>query len=810
MKTQLLILLLLFIQIPLIAQQITLSNIPAKNLLPTGDIYSIFQDSEGLMWYATSKEGLFRYDGYDVKAFRSDSNTPDLLESNHITCITEDKERKIWFGTKRGVYILDKSNYQVMPLPDQTIKGWVINAIFATSDGSIWVGTKNELYRYNAQGQKLGVYQTYWHGESRNIYHLYEDSQHTLWVIQWRGGLFKYDVDQDRFIPYPWAFQENPTCIIEDSKSPYFWIGTWGKGIVRFDPKEKDPEKMFVPQTATEESDPLRKQINSIAQDSVRGNVWVTTMKDLYVYEITEENSLSPLPTTDFLPAGKKIVHNISSDRSGRLWIASNYPPSFILSFQQASITRYELPLVKEKLGFPVAPLNLIYEKGSYWFWQLRLNLSFYRVADNHFTVYPHGGLLAAFEQSKSRDGIFAIKHNSQVIHIQVQNDSLTESPVCTIPAVTHERIRGLHEDYSGNLWIGTSYNLFRYNLQTKEMHKAWENTGIINCITSSRNGDIFVATESNGFLRLSPDGKKSQYSPQEDHNYARLSVTPGGNVWVKTQHNRIYYYNSQAQTFTQYTFKYDFGGDVIHDILSDNENNLWILSDQKIIVYNTAKQTFRMIRNTDPSINLDNFLSICKDEEGKVHVGGTNGIVVLKASNQDGLWSERATTMQVKCLPAWYKTNLAYVCYALAALLLISVFVWKYMAYQKPEQQQAFEKETEVTPNDITISSPDKEFIENVLNMIEKNISNSEYSIEDLSQDMAMSRVSLYRKINSITGNTPTEFVKTIRLKRAAELLKKGKLTVSEVAYEVGFSSPSYFTQAFKKMFGVLPTNYR
>lgn len=85
----------------------------------------------------------------------------------------------------------------------------------------------------------------------------------------------------------------------------------------------------------------------------------------------------------------------------------------------------------------------------------------------------------------------------------------------------------------------------------------------------------------------------------------------------------------------------------------------------------------------------------------------------------------------------------------------------------------------------------------------------NSEYNVEQLSLDMGMSRMNLYRKLQAITGQTPTDFIRTIRLKRAAQLLRDGKLNVSEVADRVGFSSSSYFTKCFKELFGVLPTQY-
>ena len=71
------------------------------------------------------------------------------------------------------------------------------------------------------------------------------------------------------------------------------------------------------------------------------------------------------------------------------------------------------------------------------------------------------------------------------------------------------------------------------------------------------------------------------------------------------------------------------------------------------------------------------------------------------------------------------------------------------------------------------------------------------------------MKRMSLYRKLSSFTGNTPTDFIRIIRLKRAAQLLQGSRLSILEVAYRAGFSSPGYFPKCFKEMFGMLPKQY-
>ena len=127
----------------------------------------------------------------------------------------------------------------------------------------------------------------------------------------------------------------------------------------------------------------------------------------------------------------------------------------------------------------------------------------------------------------------------------------------------------------------------------------------------------------------------------------------------------------------------------------------------------------------------------------------------------------------------------------------------------QQEKRKQEFRKNIEVNPSAITITSLDEQLIQKCLEYIEKNMDHPEYGVEELSRDLGMVRMSLYRKLQSITGNTPTDFIRSIRLKRAAQLLQGSQLPIVEIANRVGFSSSSYFAKCFKEMFGVLPKQY-
>lgn len=92
----------------------------------------------------------------------------------------------------------------------------------------------------------------------------------------------------------------------------------------------------------------------------------------------------------------------------------------------------------------------------------------------------------------------------------------------------------------------------------------------------------------------------------------------------------------------------------------------------------------------------------------------------------------------------------------------------------------------------------------------IDRQLGNSDYTVDKLASDVCMSRASLYRCMQNMLGITPNEFIRNVRLKHAARMLEETDLSISVISERVGFGSPRYFTQHFKRIFGVLPSEYR
>lgn len=120
----------------------------------------------------------------------------------------------------------------------------------------------------------------------------------------------------------------------------------------------------------------------------------------------------------------------------------------------------------------------------------------------------------------------------------------------------------------------------------------------------------------------------------------------------------------------------------------------------------------------------------------------------------------------------------------------------------------EKYSENTFLEPKKLNISSLDERFLKKAMEIVEKQMSDIEFGVDRLSKELALSRAQLFRKMKSLTGKTPTEFIRNFRLKRAADLLKLG-YNVSEVTYEVGISSRSYFNKCFQEEFGNSPTEY-
>jgi len=128
----------------------------------------------------------------------------------------------------------------------------------------------------------------------------------------------------------------------------------------------------------------------------------------------------------------------------------------------------------------------------------------------------------------------------------------------------------------------------------------------------------------------------------------------------------------------------------------------------------------------------------------------------------------------------------------------------------QRKKLKSRYEKQLKIPKQELKVIGKDERFLDKAMKVVESNIANSGFNVELFQKEMGMSRMQLHRKLKALSEKSSSEFIRLIRMKRAAELILTDAGTISEIAYEVGFNDPSYFTKCFRNEFGIPPSEYK
>jgi|GEM_PF-422053 len=186
-----------------------------------------------------------------------------------------------------------------------------------------------------------------------------------------------------------------------------------------------------------------------------------------------------------------------------------------------------------------------------------------------------------------------------------------------------------------------------------------------------------------------------------------------------------------------------------------------------------------------------------------------------VRATDGNGNWGEAVECLTIHRLPAWWETWWARILFLLAAA---AVVYGLYLLNQRIHYLQKLQRirkevslnELSLSPKHVSEEEEDQAFLKRVVAEIEGHVSDPELNVSQLCSTLCMSRSNFYRKIVPLTGKSPNDLIREVRLKKAAKMIASNPRTpIVEVAQLVGFSSPSYFTKCFTKMFGVNPKKY-
>lgn len=943
---------------------ITVRTIPSLDKLPLTAIHRIFQDSEGYIWYGTF-DGLCRYDGYNIKTFRSDINNPDLLRDNYVSYIEEGKDGKIWIGTMNGLYLLDKSNYSICPVDLGEDSGKNIFTLSCTDDGNVWASIPGRLYRLDKDGKIMDSFSTKVDGNDLCAYFVRDMPGGKIITSLNTAGMYEIDLTKHTIKPY----FHNPAIkdiekILPDEENRCYWLGTWGSGIVRFDPGAESADSIFMEQPAATDAlgNPARNLYHMVKDDNA-GYIWATTERDLFAFETKDGKHLLPVDIKEILPEGNKLYYEIFKDNDGSLWVSSFDNPSIVLDFNSGEIIYDTLePLRKKLRSNPMIMSMTVASDGSKWFFLDGYSL-FSSDRNGNIIKIPgsmdKSGLSWVFSLSKgSKASVWAISGGPTAINIGRSGNEMRILRRVDFSAGGSgaRMVNAVVESRSGKIWGATDKGIMQYGAEGNISAVKG-----ISCnmrgIVELPDGSIRAIGERPGIYKVDKDLKASVYKTQERFN--KIAATSEGELWLSTAKGDVYSFDSKKKTLVRQTSRMGLSGEKINDIIIDRHNHVWIVSNQFVreynprngayLTYSTRHENFPLMRFTENSSSLTPEGNVCiggiggtvtlpatmalegmpknvetrisdiiingesrlskglenkhgkpeiklrpEDENIEIHFSALNyrhpdhiryayrmeGVdkdwvytrqrrnsafynhlspgshtFAVKATDHNGLWSDKITYLEIYRKPFWHETwwaKLLAFAIVLATLWLVIMYYRK-IRHQKylrerlkelldervtsgettaealrssskdtdPDQapqsteESAERQEAEPGPakprlSDIKIKTSGQDLLQRAVECVESHLGDETFDVVTFASDMNMSKATLSRKLKGMAGQSPAEFVREIRMRHAARLLTATDASVTEVAEAVGYSDTRHFASRFKATFGVPPTQYK
>ncbi|MCD8318643.1 MAG: hypothetical protein LUC45_07320 [Paraprevotella sp.] len=523
------------------------------------------------------------------------------------------------------------------------LAGCRVRLIATTREGSIWISTEGTLFRFGTDGRLLRRYLTR-NGKQPTSISGFCEGRNGEVVMAFAGGrVYRWDTKKDVLQAFPCAMRHaNPGAIVQDRTQDYYWMGTWGDGIVRFDPHAA-PDSMWVYQERLSDV-PGENRVIYLAQDAVSHRIWATTSVGLSVFDVTDGRP-AVSGTGCGLASSSVMLNDIICDRNGNLWVSAFDTPSFILHFQDDAPEVFALPSLHRETPYRPAVMTLCDSgDGILWFFQERTGVFLYDLKTGK-TVSHHD--LASTRRlplpwvkvmAESRDprsvwlspefalSVYRLKRDGMRIGLQDEID------LSAYPA--HQAVTTLLESDDGQLlYIGTLKGILVYDLKRKRVVRDTD-WGHVTQMISSPDGTIWAATYNRGLYALSPQERTSRYPLRQA--LSCLARTSDGLLWLGSDEGDSLSFDPHGRTLRNYDRICHLNGDMVNRVASDEFNHIWIGTNQKVIEFNPRNGSFRTYSTSDGSFRLWRFIptSFCWGKDGRLYFGGIPGICRFTPSN--------------------------------------------------------------------------------------------------------------------------------------------------------------------------------
>jgi signal transduction histidine kinase/ligand-binding sensor domain-containing protein len=640
-------------------------HIGTEQGLSHSNVMCIMQDSRGFMWFGTW-DGLDRYDGYAIKAYKNDALDKTSICQNSISSIVESKDGGLWIGTGGGgISKYDRNrdrftNFSHDSSNPNSICSNIVWNLLEDEQGEVWVATEEGLDRFDP---RTGHFEHFMH-DPANKYSLsgnrtlfvFEDSQRRIWVCT-DNGLNLFDRKNKRFDSYRNDKKDINSIggnivntIFEDSHHR-FWIGFDGAGMDLFDPETgKFSHYRHNRSNPNSLADDVIADINEDADN----NLWIATEnKGVNIFNY-EKNSffLVKNDKVDKESLDNNSINNIYRDTKNNMWVGNFVNGVNIANRDKIRTTHYRNLLSQNSLSNNQVLSIMEDSKKNIWIGTDGGGLNLFDPRAEKFTHFMHQDgnpqsicgdyVLTMCEDTKGNIWLGTWGKGVTVFNpVSHQYRHYKNDP--NDPAsLSNNNAWVIYEDKGGNTWIGTSGGgLNLLNPDKKSFTHFKYEAGKKDCISSNyisyffedSDGQLWICTNGGGLNRYNKETKTFSRFMHADatnsisnNNVSSILEDENKNLWIAT-YSGLDQFNKRTGQFTAYTKANGLPDNVIFGILQDNMKNLWMSTNKGISYFNTSTKQFKNFGISD-GLQSNEFKgqAFCKSSTGIMYFGGING----------------------------------------------------------------------------------------------------------------------------------------------------------------------------------------
>jgi PAS domain S-box-containing protein len=640
--------------------------------LSTPEVWSVLRDRRGFMWFGTL-EGLDRYDGYTIKAFKHSLTDPSSLSDSAIRTLYEDRAGTLWIGTWNGGLNRYERGSETFtrflhdPADPGSLSSNSVFAILEDRAGRLWLGTRaGGLDRFDPA---TGVFTHYRHDPAQatslgddNVFALLEDADDALWVGT-GGGLDRFDPITGTFTHYrhnpddPASLSNDTIRALFEDGSGALWVGTWGGGLDRFD-RAADNFAHY----RNDPNDPLSLSndgVFSIQRDAM-GALWVGTYGGGL-------NRLDPRTGTfrrfgpddkDASGFGATQIFDMFGDAGTEWFATSNGVFTLDLHAKPFRVFRHD---PDDANSLAANEIHAVYEDPQGILWAATASTGLNRIdrATGQVSHYQHDPADPAgvseneiWEIAPARDGKLWLAtyggglekfdpETGQALHYRHDPNNAA--------SLGSDRTTAVLEDRSGVVWVGTwDAGMDRLDPATETFthfaHDPADPTGLsdngIMTLVEGRNGELWIGTVAGGLSRFDPatgtftryQGAPGELQGLPSNSVPSVLLDRAGALWVGTWGGGLARLNPDTGEVTHYDQEDGLPSDAVASILEDGQGRLWLSTNNGLSRFDPRAGTFRNYDASDglPGNPFEEVSQAFRSPGGEMFFGASDGLLAF------------------------------------------------------------------------------------------------------------------------------------------------------------------------------------